>query len=104
MNNLELITFLEKSLNKNYILISFIFGSIAKGSDYPNDCDLFIVTNQLPKMKEWKVFLSELELIQIKFEEVFKLKLHITINTEAEFLEDSPFKNRILNKPTIKII
>ncbi|WP_314244736.1 nucleotidyltransferase domain-containing protein [Empedobacter tilapiae] len=104
MNNFDLIFYLKTSLNKNYIVNSFIFGSIAKGSNNPNDCDLFIVTNQLPHLKEWKEFLKELESVQSKFQEIFKIKLHITINTENEFLEYSPFKDRILKRPSIKII
>ena len=103
MNKSQIIDFLKQSINKEYILKCFVFGSIAKGIENPNDCDLFIVTNQTPFKKEWKQFLNEIEQLQESFELKFGLKLNTTINTEKEFSEYSAFKERILNRPTINI-
>jgi len=104
MNSLLITKFLRKTLqNKDFIVISFIFGSVVKGKKIPNDCDLFVVTNQTPFLKDWSSFITEMEELKIDFELIFSLKLNIIINTEKEFLEYSPFKERILNKPIIEI-
>lgn len=103
MNRSDIVEFLELQINKEYVLNSFIFGSLAKGLKAPNDCDLFIVTNQTPNCSNWKNFIKETDLLKEKFEFQFGLKLNIIINTEKEFDEYSAFKERILNRPTIKI-
>lgn len=103
MNKGDIVEFLALKINKEYILNSFIFGSLAKGLKAPNDCDFFIVTNQTPNGSNWKDFINETESLQEKFELRFGLKLNITINTEKEFDEDTAFKKRILSRPTIKI-
>ncbi len=103
MNKNLIVDFLKECINKDYILNCFIFGSLAKGKETPNDCDLFVVTNQIPHNKEWRQVLTELEQLQERFELKFALKLNITINTEKEFSEYSPFKERILNRQRINI-
>lgn len=104
MNNQLFSVFLKSKLkDKDLILKSFIFGSIAKGSQNPNDCDLFIVTNQTPFTEKWKYFINEMEQLKVEFEIKFSLKLNVTINTEKEFNELSEFKARILKGSTIEI-
>ncbi|MBA5246718.1 hypothetical protein H1R16_09420 [Marnyiella aurantia] len=89
---------------KSEVIISFIFGSIAKGSKTPNDCDLFIVTILTPMMNNWDNFIDEINQLKTDFENEFNLKLNATIYTKKEFLEYSAFKERVLNRPMIEII
>lgn len=104
MNSLKITDYLKNRLNDNcYIIKSFIFGSVAKGSSTPNDCDLFVVTNQTPYKEKWQKFISEIEQLKINFESEFSLKLNVTINTEGEFTEPSAFRERILQRKIIEI-
>lgn len=105
MTSLSISAFLIHRLqNRSEIVRSFIFGSIAKGSKAPNDCDLFIVTKQTPLMDNWDSFINEVDQLRVDFEVAFLLKLNVIINTEKEFSEYSPFKERVLNRPIIEII
>ena len=96
--------YLKQSIARKYVIKCFIFGSIAKGVTNPNDCDLFIVTNQEPRDKDWIKFLSDLDQLEKSFELKFSLRLNLTINTEKEFYEYSLFKDRILKQSILIII
>ncbi len=95
--------FLSNRCIKDYYEMSFIFGSIAKGNKYPNDCDLFWVTNCQPETVPWEKMREYVQLVKSDFYNEFELKLNVTINTLNEFKEGSEFKSRILSRPIIKI-
>lgn len=104
MNSIKITDYLKNKFNDNcYVVKSFIFGSVAKGSLSPNDCDLFVVTNQTPYQEKWLKFISDIEQLKINFEDEFSLKLNVTINTEGEFTEPSAFRERVLKRKIIEI-
>lgn len=99
----DIVEFLSKYANNESCLFSFIFGSVAKGNNHPNDCDLFWTTKAYPETKEWNEMKVHIEEMRNIFFEKFNLKLNVLINTVDEFMEGSEFKSRILNRPRIMI-
>lgn len=100
----SIVMFLKTQLETEYVNSAFIFGSIAKGNSIPNDCDLFLITSASTDNIEWKIFINNCNKLKQDFYARFSLKLNTTINTIGEFKEGSDFKNRILNRPTIRIV
>ena len=94
---------LSKTDNHENCELCFIFGSIAKGSKLPNDCDLFWLTSNLPKTEEWNFLQIEISNLKIEFLEKFNLPLNIFIYTLDEYYENSDFKKRIFERPKIII-
>jgi predicted nucleotidyltransferase len=97
-------SFLRCKLSNNYIIKAFLFGSFVTDKAKPNDCDIFIVTNQMPKEIGWKEFLILVEKVKNEFVEKFAIPLNATINIEKEFREESAFRTRILKGKTVDII
>ena len=93
----------EKLTNEN-IVKAFLFGSFVTEKEEPNDCDIFIVTNQTPLKDNWKEFLNTIAITKIEFLENFGLPLNASINTEKEFTEESAFRARIMAKRIVEII
>lgn len=104
MNKERAILFLRKKLTNENIVRAFLFGSFVTDKEMPNDCDIFIVTNQTPLKSNWKEFLNSVAIIKVEFLETFKLQLNASINTEKEFTEESAFRARIMAKKIVKII
>jgi predicted nucleotidyltransferase len=102
--NKEALLFLRKKLTNENIVRAFLFGSFVTEKEEPNDCDIFIVTNQTPLKDNWKQFLNTIAITKVEFLENFGLPLNASINTEKEFTEESAFRTRIMKKKTIEII
>ncbi len=103
-NKEKVFLFLLKKLTNVNIVKAFLFGSFVTDKEKPNDCDLFIVTNQTPLTDNWKEFLNAVDVIKVEFLESFGLSLNVSINTEKEFTEESAFRTRILAKKIVEII
>lgn len=97
-------SFLRSELSNNYIIKAFVFGSFVTDKPKPNDCDIFIVTNQTPNDIGWKEFLILVEKVKNEFLEKFAVPLNATINIEKEFTEESAFRTRVLKRKTVDII
>jgi predicted nucleotidyltransferase len=103
-NKEKTILFLRKKLTNENIVKAFLFGSFVTDKEEPNDCDIFIVTNQTPLTDSWKEFLNAIAVIKVEFLESFGLPLNASINTEKEFTEESAFRTRIMAKKIVEII
>jgi predicted nucleotidyltransferase len=103
-NKEKALSFLRKKLTNENIVRAFLFGSFVTEKEEPNDCDIFIVTNQTPLKDNWKQFLNTIAITKVEFLENFGLPLNASINTEKEFTEESAFRTRIMTKKTIEII
>ncbi len=97
-------SFLRSKLSNHYIVKAFVFGSFVTDKLKPNDCDIFIVTNQTPNDIGWNQFLNHVEKVKNEFLEEFAVSLNATINIEKEFAEESEFRARILKRKIIDII
>jgi len=97
LNKEEIILFLNEKLPRQYIISSFLFGSITTEKVNPSDCDLFLVTKLTPDDSNWREFLKEVSYLKKDFFNCFQLPLNTTINTEVEFKEPTGFKERVLN-------
>ena len=104
MNKEKALLFLRKKLTNENIVRAFLFGSFVTDKEDPNDCDIFIVTNQTPLKDNWKQFLNSVAIIKVEFLESFGLLLNASINTEKEFTEESAFRARIMAKKIVEII
>ncbi|MFP5042926.1 DUF6932 family protein [Parasediminibacterium sp. JCM 36343] len=103
-NKEKVLSFLRKKLTNGNIVKAFLFGSFVTDKEEPNDCDIFIVTNQTPLTDNWKEFLNAVAVTKVEFLESFGLPLNASINTEKEFTEESAFRTRIITKKIVKII
>lgn len=83
--------------------LCFIFGSIAKGSANPNDCDLFWLTSSSPETENWSLLQKRISSVKKEFLEKFNLPLNIFIYTLEEYNENSEFKKRIFERSKIII-
>jgi hypothetical protein len=94
---------LKISILNPYVIYSFVFGSVAKYSSSPNDCDLMIVTSLSPKNEEWKTIRKKKDLLCKLFINKFSLPLSAMMLTVEEYTEEIPFLKRILRRPRIDI-
>lgn len=97
----RIVRFLSEYTDNKYCLLSFIFGSVAKYEQRPNDCDLFWTTTACPDTEQWNEMKSIIFEMKKNFELEFGLQLNVCINTKDEFFEGSEFKSRILERPKI---
>lgn len=98
------ITFLKKRIVSDCINSAFIFGSVARGVENSNDCDLFIITADKIEKLGWDYFLRYCDQLKVDFYKLFSTELNLTVNTIDEFVEGSEFKKRILKRPLIIIM
>ena len=91
------------SILSPHVVYSFIFGSVAKNSSSPSDCDLMIVTSLSPKNEEWKNIRKKKDLLCKLFINKFSLPLSAMMLTVEEYSEEIPFLKRILKRPRIDI-
>ena len=76
-----------------------IFGSIARSSEKPNDCDLLIVSNANVDSEEWWSLRKHVKVIGADFSRNFLLPLNVALVTEGEWEENrSIYKDLILVK------
>jgi len=67
------------------IVLARLFGSIAKGSHFPSDCDVLLVLDAAPDSSEWHALRSRIKELDIEFRQHFGVPLSITLMTTAEF-------------------
>lgn len=81
------------------ISIAAIFGSIARNSEKPSDCDFLIVSNADVDSEEWQSLRKHIHSVEIEFARNFSLPLNVTLVTEGEWEENrSIYKDLILVK------
>lgn len=81
----------------NNIRKAAIFGSLARNSVSPNDCDLLIVSNVSTDSEEWQNLRNHISLMKSDFLLKFSLPLNVTLLTVREWNENrSIFKNSYL--------
>jgi predicted nucleotidyltransferase len=68
-----------------------IYGSVARGVDRPNDCDLLIIASVDVESEKWFSLREHINSIKIDFLKNFELPLNVTLLTEGEWLENKSF-------------
>jgi len=105
MKNSEVYSkWLIKNINSDNFLLAFIFGSVARDVEKPNDCDLFLVTKLETNSDLWKLMRLENETLKKRFYTSFDLKLSIQLLSEDEFSEKLKFIELTLQSPKIILI
>jgi predicted nucleotidyltransferase len=95
---------LTENINKSNFHLAFIFGSVARNAEKPNDCDLFLVTNLETNSDLWKIMRLETETLKNTFYIKFNLDLSIQLLSENEFKENLKVVKLIIESPKIIII
>jgi predicted nucleotidyltransferase len=67
-----------------YIVLARLFGSIARGSTSPSDCDILIVSDAPIDSSEWHALRGRLKEVEAGFRYQFGLPLSITLMTPSE--------------------
>ncbi|MGD1929982.1 MAG: nucleotidyltransferase domain-containing protein [Leptolyngbyaceae cyanobacterium] len=70
------------------IEICFVFGSIARGSQNPGDCDLLIVSKADSSKKDWFFLRQELNGMKQSFNHKFCLELSILLMSSREYQQE----------------
>ncbi len=95
---------LTDNINKRNFNLAFIFGSVARNAEKPNDCDLFLVTNLETNSDLWKIMRLENETLKNMFFIQFNIDLSIQLLSENEFNENLKVVKLIVESPKIMII
>lgn len=95
---------ISENIKSEDFLLAFIFGSVARNVDNPNDCDLFLVTKHKTNSELWKLMRLENETLKNKFYAQFNLELSIQLLSENEFNEKLNVVELIVESPKIIII
>jgi predicted nucleotidyltransferase len=105
MKNFEIYTkWISDNINSENFLLAFLFGSVARNVENPNDCDLLLVTKLQTNSDLWKLMRMENEVLKQKFYTNFELELSIQLLSEEEFSEDLSFIKLTLKSPIIVLI
>lgn len=77
-----------------------VFGSIAAGSECPNDCDLVLVSHKGQQTEAWRTLREYSKNLPHRFSQVFPFPLSLVLLTEPEWeeLEDFFFPRILLAK------
>jgi predicted nucleotidyltransferase len=83
-----------------YATTVLLFGSLAKGSDSPRDCDVLVLYDVtfVQQICEKSVY------IKTDFEELFELRLHLTRISSRETRDLQALIDRILSRPHIRLL
>lgn len=73
-----------------------IYGSIARNSDEPNDCDLLIVSSANVESEIWLSLRQHINSLETDFMNRFKLPLNVALLTEGEWIENKSFYKDLL--------
>lgn len=84
---IEWLTF-RLSEHSDYISKMAIFGSIARNTGDPNDCDLVIVSPKNVDSYEWQSLQKRIKAIETDFLSEFSLPLNVALLTEGEWIEN----------------
>ena len=105
MSPLDYIIWLRTKISilSPHIVYSFVFGSVARYSPAPSDCDIMIVTSLSPHSEEWNSARRIKDSLCRSFDTEFDLPLSAIMLTVDEYIEEIPFLIRILNRPLIDI-
>lgn len=68
-----------------------IYGSVARGVDRPNDCDLLIIALVDVESENWFALRQHINSIKMDFVKNFELPLNVTLLTEGEWFENKSF-------------
>lgn len=79
-----------------YINKIAIYGSIARRSGTPHDCDLLIVSNANVESVSWFSLRQHISSMRIDFSQKFGLPLNVTLLTEGEWSENKSFYKDLL--------
>lgn len=105
MKNSKVYTkWLTDNINKRNFNLAFIFGSVARNTEKPNDCDLFLVTKLETNSDLWKIMRLENETLKKMFFIQFNIDLSIQLLSENEFNENLKVVKLIVESPKIMII
>lgn len=83
---------------------AFIFGSVARYTLYPNDCDLMLITIADIDTEQWKFLRIQKTELSRAFYEKYNLELSITLVTYDEYNECNGLMTRIRNGHRIFLI
>jgi len=72
----------------NFISLLGIYGSIARGSKNPNDCDLLIVVELDVESEMWLCVRQQIISLRKDFFELFRLPLNVAFLIEEEWIEN----------------
>lgn len=83
-------------LKKNippFLSISYcaVYGSVARRSADPEDCDLLVVSDSDPDEIEWRKMRREMSAIRDRFSMAFGIRLSVVILTTKEWEETRDF-------------
>ncbi|MDR7210132.1 hypothetical protein [Flavobacterium piscis] len=95
---------ISKNINTEHFFLAFIFGSVARNVEKPNDCDLFLVTKHKTNSDLWKTMRLENENLKNNFFECFDLELSIQLFSKDEFNEELSFIKLTLERQKTLII
>lgn len=84
------------------IVLTRLFGSIAKGSHSPSDCDILLVSDAGPDSSEWHALRRRIKELNNEFHQQFGIPLSITLMTAAEFCSLTDFVETL--KPSVDFL
>src|SRR6266496_647173 len=73
-----------------------IYGSIARHSEKPNDCDLLIVSLVDVESEAWLSLRQRISSVRLDFVDEFGLHLNVALLTEGEWAENASFFTDLL--------
>lgn len=68
-----------------FIEFCFVFGSVAKESPKPKDCDILIVSSANQNEENWFYLRGELKAVKESFRQKFEIDLSIVLMTSREY-------------------
>jgi predicted nucleotidyltransferase len=74
-----------------------IYGSMAKGANIPNDCDLLIVALAKVESDAWVSLRHHINAMKMDFLDIFELPLNVALLTEGEWQENKSFYKDLLD-------
>ena len=83
------------------IAVAGVFGSVSTGFGSPNDCDLYVVSQNKPDTAQWQQLKDRLGEIREEFHSQFYLPLNVVLLTHGEWEEKKDFF--LCNTPAVLI-
>lgn len=98
-----MIDFLNNRLPFSLLEEAYVFGSVARDTPNPNDCDLLIMLDCNPNEIKWKVAIKLVEDVKSEFLQKFDIPLNTLIYTVEEMRELTALQKRIFSKKIIRL-
>jgi predicted nucleotidyltransferase len=83
---------------------AILFGSVARGSKTPRDCDLLWIIEHPGEASEWRAITAQKVEIQKEFDRKWGLSLSITVMTIEEASEVTDFNATVFGGELIEIL